>query len=217
MTIGRRDLDLLTYEEASKEINRALSSIKRAITNGYLTPVKRPREQIKYLEKDQVLWFKNRPFNAHNAQEYQAHKQREVQETDQFLSGYLASHEHQKEARPPLTEAQKLQAVEDSWGRSPEAQAAMRAFAPVAIEMALKLMSDDLDEMDAVREELSQAIRAPIESAQDTERIRMFVRMAAEMLTRQDLSFGERRLYRRLLDEALDTLAAEQDRKAATA
>lgn len=51
-----------TYEEACKELNVSLSTLKRAIAANILTPIKRPKEKIKYLSKIEVEYYKGKPL-----------------------------------------------------------------------------------------------------------------------------------------------------------
>lgn len=51
--------DLLTYEEAAREIGIALGSVKQAVNRGLLHPIKIPRERHKFLRREDVLRYRD--------------------------------------------------------------------------------------------------------------------------------------------------------------
>lgn len=51
--------DLLTYEEAAREIGIALGSVKQAVNRGLLHPIKIPRERHKFLRREEVLQYRD--------------------------------------------------------------------------------------------------------------------------------------------------------------
>ncbi len=51
--------DLLTYEEAAREIGIALGSVKQAVNRGLLHSIKVPRERHKYLRREEVLQYRD--------------------------------------------------------------------------------------------------------------------------------------------------------------
>jgi hypothetical protein len=51
--------DLLTYEEAAREIGVTLSAVKQTVNRGLLHPIKIPRERHKFLSREEVLRYRD--------------------------------------------------------------------------------------------------------------------------------------------------------------
>ena len=51
-----------TYEQASRELNVSVSTIKKAIAIGVLIPIKHPKVTAKYISVEQVEKYKGKPL-----------------------------------------------------------------------------------------------------------------------------------------------------------
>lgn len=65
--------DFLTYREAAYEMGKSVESVQKAVSNGILQPVW-IRKQGKFIARDEVLWFKDKPLTLVNAELYQKFK-----------------------------------------------------------------------------------------------------------------------------------------------
>ena len=65
--------NLFTYQEAAKELGKSIESVTKAVSNGVLQPVW-IRKQGKFIARDEVEWFKDKPLTPVNAELYQRFK-----------------------------------------------------------------------------------------------------------------------------------------------
>ncbi|HZO74498.1 MAG TPA: hypothetical protein VFB60_20005 [Ktedonobacteraceae bacterium] len=60
-----------TYQQAATELNRSVESIQKAVSAGILHPVRFPPSNTRYLRREEVEWFKDKPLSIAIAKAYQ--------------------------------------------------------------------------------------------------------------------------------------------------
>jgi hypothetical protein len=71
---GNRE-DYLTYQQAAVELDRSVESIQKAVSAGILHPVRFPPSNTRYLQREEVEWFKDKPLSMAIAEAYQQLKE----------------------------------------------------------------------------------------------------------------------------------------------
>lgn len=74
--------DYFTYQQATTELNRSVESIQKAVSGGILHPVRFPPSNTRYLQREEVEWFKDKPLSMPIAEAYRQLKeaQKEIAE-----------------------------------------------------------------------------------------------------------------------------------------
>src|SRR5260370_37343231 len=67
--------DYFTYQQAATELNRSVESIQKAVSAGILHPVRFPPSNTRYLQREEVEWFKDKPLSMPIAEAYQQLKE----------------------------------------------------------------------------------------------------------------------------------------------
>jgi hypothetical protein len=67
--------DYFTYQQAATELGRSVESIQKAVSAGILHPVRFPPSNTRYLQREEVEWFKDKPLSMAIAEAYQQLKE----------------------------------------------------------------------------------------------------------------------------------------------
>lgn len=67
--------DYFTYQQAAAKLNRSVESIQKAVSAGILHPVRFPPSNTRYLQWEEVEWFKDKPLSMAIAEAYRQLKE----------------------------------------------------------------------------------------------------------------------------------------------
>src|SRR5690349_6817407 len=67
--------DYFTYQQAAAELDRSVESIQKAVSAGILHPVRFPPSNTRYLLREEVEWFKDKPLTMPIAEAYRQLKE----------------------------------------------------------------------------------------------------------------------------------------------
>ena len=181
--------DWLNYQQAATELHRSLSSVQRAASEGILHPISRRGTNMKFIHRDEIEWFKDKTLSHINAILYQ----------------------DTKRPQEPYPSFKQVGDAFSEFLESPEFEQILLTLLPVMQVYVMK--HADAEQMDYLREGMREDMRKLAQNARHDEKSRNFLNGLAhrltETLTRKDLSFVERKVYRELLDAALETVSAE--------
>ncbi len=67
--------DYFTYQQAAAELDRSVESIQKAVSAGILHPIRFPPSNTRYLHREEVEWFKDKPLTMPIAEAYRQLKE----------------------------------------------------------------------------------------------------------------------------------------------
>src|SRR5713226_5086492 len=67
--------DYFNYQQAAAELDRSVESIQKAVSAGILHPIRFPPSNTRYLHREEVEWFKDKPLTMPIAESYQQLKE----------------------------------------------------------------------------------------------------------------------------------------------
>jgi hypothetical protein len=67
--------DYFNYQQAAAELDRSVESIQKAVSAGILHPIRFPPSNTRYLHREEVEWFKDKPLTMPIAEAYQQLKE----------------------------------------------------------------------------------------------------------------------------------------------
>ena len=67
--------DYFTYQQAAAELDRSVESIQKAVSAGILHPVRFPPSNTRFLPREEVEWFKDKPLSMAIAEAYRQLKE----------------------------------------------------------------------------------------------------------------------------------------------
>lgn len=185
-------IGLLSYEEASEELNRTATSIRNAVVKGILHPIKIPHDRFKYLDQDEVEWFKDKELSIPNAEAYRLHKAKKQQETEQFLDDYTAQAERSGSPSNALKKTVRKELEKEM----------LQYLAPILY--IFKISMADAEK----KKQLQASMLAYVQSKQiDRQGLKEFAHQLTDELLREDIEPLEEEMYQDLLAAIRTVLA----------
>lgn len=178
--------DLLRYPDAARELGRSVKRVQQAIHAGILHPVKLPGQTAKYLQRDEIEWFKDKTLTEANAILY-----REMQK------------QQEPESKKSWTERLREFLMSDEF-----------AMIFATIIFSLGLSSDNASTKELARRFAISKIEEMRDSEESRLMRKQFAVMLAEILASDDLgprTFANRKILKEILDALLDRIAEEQE------
>jgi hypothetical protein len=192
--------DLFTYQEAAKELNRSLSSVQRAASEGILHPISRRGTNMKFIHRDEVEWFKDKTLSHVNAILYQDAKR-------------------QQEPEPEKTWHDRIAKFLTDTG-APTGEELITQFGLGMLSLALLILKeDDEDSADAARVIVPRAVKTLQLVEEGRAKCRELAPIFLEILTseKEKLPYATRKVLKETLDLLLDITEEQESPLSASA